>query len=405
MEINLHLRRALTIAVAGAAVFLAAAAGAAEIVFYEYADFAGRSLTLRGQARNFSDLAFNDRASSLVVQSGTWEVCTDADFKGACVKLERGEYAQLDARLDSRISSAREIGSYRDVEGAYRDHRRGALELFAGEDFRGASVVVDRDAGNFAELGFNDRARSLIVRDGHWELCGDAWYRGACRIFGPGRYADLGPGWARQISSARRTGTDRDAPYVIGGGGPRVPQDQALRVVFYDQEGFVGRSFAITRNTVDFAATGFNDQALSVLVEGGAWEVCTDAFFQGRCQVLPAGPYRRLEPALQRSISSARFALPINGPPQATGRRETAEIELFEHDDFGGRKFAARGAVEDLNNQNFNDITSSLVVYAGQWELCEHARFAGRCLVFGPGRYPNLRGFNDQISSLRRLDR
>jgi len=388
-----------------AIVFSVFGAGAAEIVFYEYADFAGRSLTLRGQARNFADLAFNDRASSLVVLSGRWEVCTDADFRGTCVTLERGEYAQLDSRLDSRISSAREIGTYRDVEGAYRDHRRGALELFSGEAFRGTSVLVERDAGNFADLGFNDRARSLIVRDGNWELCADAWYRGACRILGPGRYADLGPGWARQLSSARRAGTGRDAPYVISAGGPRPPQDQAVRMVFYDQEGFTGRSFAITRNTVDFAATGFNDQALSVLVEGGSWEVCTDAFFQGRCQVLQAGSYRRLEPALQRSISSARFALPINGPPQATGRRDQAEIELFEHDDFGGRKFAARAAVEDLNAQNFNDITSSLVVYAGQWELCEHARFAGRCLVFGPGRYPNLRGFNDQVSSLRRIDR
>jgi hypothetical protein len=162
-------------------------------------------------------------------------------------------------------------------------------------------------------------------------------------------------------------------------------------------------------NLVDLANTGFNDEVASIVVEGGSWEFCTDAFFRGQCRILKAGQYRRLDPVLFRSISSLRAASTANGDFLAQNRAQANNarpgIELFEHDDFQGRRFASRGMITDLERENFNDIASSIVVYEGRWELCTDADFGGRCVVYGPGRYPKLRGLSDQLSSIRRIDR
>ena len=54
----------------------AIAASAAEITFFEYAGFGGRNITMRGYTPNFAEVGFNDRASSIVVRDGIWQVCT-----------------------------------------------------------------------------------------------------------------------------------------------------------------------------------------------------------------------------------------------------------------------------------------------------------------------------------------
>jgi uncharacterized protein YcfJ len=60
----------------------------------------------------------------------------------------------------------------------------------------------------------------------------------------------------------------------------------------------------------------------------------------------------------------------------------------------------------NFNRINFNDRASSVVIDRGPWEICEHARFEGRCVVLRHGTYPSLRaiGFDNQISSARPLD-
>ena len=398
----------------GFAAAAAVAASAAEITFFEYAGFGGRNITMRGYTPNFADVGFNDRAASVVVRSGSWQVCTDADFKGECATLTRGDYQALDSRLSGKISSAREIGSYGENKGNYSNYRRGSIQLFTDADFRGASIVLDRDTGNFASVNFNDRAGSMIVQDGAWELCVDADFRGACRTFGPGQYRDLGPGIARQVSSARIAGGYAEAPYVIGGSGgdfrpgtgdrdPYPAGRPAGRVIFYEGEGFSGRSMALTENNVNLGTTGFNDRAASAVVESGSWEICADAYFRGDCNILRPGRYRRLEGSFFRSVSSVRQ---VGGEQNVPARpdRKVADIELFEHADFVGRRLESKVDVPNLGDRDFNDITSSIIVYRGNWEVCTDAFYQGRCVVYGPGRHNNVYGLNDQFSSIRRVN-
>jgi uncharacterized protein YcfJ len=94
------------------AAFLLVLAGhaAAQITFYEGEGYRGRAFTTDKAVVNFDRIGFNDRASSVVVDRGRWEVCEDARYRGRCVVLRRGSYESLAGLgLENRISSVRAV--------------------------------------------------------------------------------------------------------------------------------------------------------------------------------------------------------------------------------------------------------------------------------------------------------
>ena len=84
-----------------------------------------------------------------------------------------------------------------------------------------------------------------------------------------------------------------------------------------------------------------------------------------------------------------------------------AQAVFFEHDGFRGRSFSTEHQIRNLAREGFNDRASSVQILGGRWEVCEDARFRGRCMVLRPGRYPSLSsmGMNDRLSSVREVDR
>lgn len=83
----------------------------------------------------------------------------------------------------------------------------------------------------------------------------------------------------------------------------------------------------------------------------------------------------------------------------------SAQVTLYEQEGFHGRTFTANGPIHNLDKHGFNDKASSIIVDRGDWQVCEHADFHGRCIVLRPGQYPALRtmNMNNSISSLRRV--
>lgn len=82
----------------------------AQITLYEHDGWRGRAYTANGPVRDFSRVGFNDRASSVVVEHGQWEVCDDAGFGGNCMVLRRGSYESLSGMgMNDRISSVRPL--------------------------------------------------------------------------------------------------------------------------------------------------------------------------------------------------------------------------------------------------------------------------------------------------------
>jgi uncharacterized protein YcfJ len=84
-----------------------------------------------------------------------------------------------------------------------------------------------------------------------------------------------------------------------------------------------------------------------------------------------------------------------------------AQITLFEHDGFRGRSVDIDRSVQDLGRSGFNDRASSAIVRGGRYEVCDDARFRGRCVVLRQGQYPSLgaMGLNDRVSSIRPVQR
>ena len=82
----------------------------AQITLYEGEGWHGRAFTTSQPVRDFSRNGFNDRASSVVVDHGRWEVCEDAGFGGHCMVLRPGSYETLRGMgLNNQISSVRPV--------------------------------------------------------------------------------------------------------------------------------------------------------------------------------------------------------------------------------------------------------------------------------------------------------
>ncbi|HEU4372064.1 MAG TPA: beta/gamma crystallin-related protein [Telluria sp.] len=220
------------IAAAAVLAALAPAAFAGQLTLFADNDFRGNQVTLSSPVYNLNDLGFNDRTSSVVIRSGTWQLCEHKDFGGYCAELRPGQYRSLEG-FNDKISSVREVGygagrrdagddrrGERDMRrnddrdgrggndrGEYRGDRgrqgETAVQMFAGPRFEGQQFGLSGNLRTFEEIGFNDRASSLIIRDGTWEMCEHADFRGQCVVYGPGRYPSLGE-MSNRISSMRR---------------------------------------------------------------------------------------------------------------------------------------------------------------------------------------------------------
>lgn len=106
---NPTLNSTIKTALIAAALSLSAQA-MAQITFYEHDGWRGRTFTANGEVRDFKRSGFNDLASSVVVDHGQWEVCTDARFGGNCMVLRRGSYESLSGMgMNDRISSVRPV--------------------------------------------------------------------------------------------------------------------------------------------------------------------------------------------------------------------------------------------------------------------------------------------------------
>ncbi len=79
-------------------------------------------------------------------------------------------------------------------------------------------------------------------------------------------------------------------------------------LTLYQSEQLQGQALTTQRNLANLQSRGFNEQASSIVVTAGRWEVCEDRNYTGRCVVLPRGVYPSLRAmGLNNRISSARL--------------------------------------------------------------------------------------------------
>jgi uncharacterized protein YcfJ len=108
----------------------------------------------------------------------------------------------------------------------------------------------------------------------------------------------------------------------------------------------------------------------------------------------------------QESSMTPTFKCALALAAVAMTSHAAAQITFYQDDGYSGRSFTTRQQISDFNSVGFNDRASSVVVLGNPWEVCEDARFSGRCVVLRQGQYPSLSamGLNDRVSSVRAVN-
>jgi hypothetical protein len=280
------------------------------------------------------------------------------------------------------------------------------IELYEQPQFKGMALGLDRANAHLADYGFDNKALSVIVRSGSWELCTDNEFRGSCLTLVAGQHATLPPAMQRSLSSVRPKGgvvplpgtgaatgslAGSMASSMAGAGG-----DAGAAVVLYDDGDFSGKSLAVNGPVPSLGKLGMGDRVSSVDIRRGRWQLCHDSGYTGSCIVLEPGRHP-LTGGMHDEASSIRQVYGAsNQPLPATGG-----LTLYENGDFSGRTLFITGATEYLGRQGFNDTASAVEVLDGLWDICTDSVFRGNCITLGPGRHVLTGGNHDRASSVR----
>jgi hypothetical protein len=87
----------------------------------------------------------------------------------------------------------------------------------------------------------------------------------------------------------------------------------AADLVLYTDGDFRGRPLNVVIDMKQLGSLNFNDRASSVVIEKGAWVLCTEEDFSGKCVTLEPGKYGSLrEIGLDDTITSVRRRDPVD---------------------------------------------------------------------------------------------
>jgi hypothetical protein len=276
--------------------------GGVGLTMFADTNYRGEALTLRNDNPNLNTVGMYQLASSLQIASGEqWEICDQPNYGGACLVVSGNESDLRRRNWNDRVASARRVGGRGGRRGGggggiFPPGNQTGLELYANARFYGERQMFTSAVSNFDQIGFNDRAMSLVVPQGEvWEVCVDSNFRN-CRSFS-GSVMDLGElGLARNISSVR--------PIRQGRGGSGEGNTGA-RLILFDNTGFSGSSRTIDRDAP--AIFAFGNRAESLQVMGGTWEICDRPKFAGRC-ITVTGDMQDLGPVgFSNQIQSVRL--------------------------------------------------------------------------------------------------
>lgn len=182
--------------------------------------------------------------------------------------------------------------------GQGRDQGRPLIILYQHVDFQGRQQAVDRDIRDFESIRFNDDVSSIRVQSGVWEVCEHADFRGRCITLGRDNPNLVPDGLNDRISSVRLV-SERGG---FGGGFDRRARDRDRDrardrewdrdrfggrdrggITLYQHADYRGTSRRVEGENRNLQSVGLNDEASSVRVETGIWELCEHADFGGRC--------------------------------------------------------------------------------------------------------------------------
>jgi len=198
----------------------------------------------------------------------------------------------------------------------------------------------------------------------------------------------------------------------------------AADLTLYADDDYQGRALGVVIDEKQLGVLNFDKRASSVVVENGAWVLCTGQDYTGQCITLEPGRYaslqalgindaitsvRRRDPAsigvFGRVDAAAKSATPARTTPSTPAQsRDAAQIVLFAASDYSGASQPLDQPQVDVRSENLANNAASTVISSGTWELCDDTFYRGHCITLGPGKYPSFQeyGLTRGVMSVRR---
>ena len=241
---------------------------------------------------------------------------------------------------------------------------------------------------------------------------------------------------------------------IAGALGVAATSAVAGQITLYGRTGFQGPNMTTTVTAPNLVRSSLNDVASSVVVTSGTWEACTEAYFRGRCALLPPGNYSNVSGDLTAQVASVRqfseqpsssrvvlypdaapvvaapvvvspapptvvvpeqrqvvVSTPVVTAPVVTAQVVTtpvvtavpipagARVTLYQHRGHLVRAVELTSSIDDLDRRNFVDAADSAMVSGGVWRLCDNERGRGTCTDFQPGQYDSLGALSGKVRS------
>jgi hypothetical protein len=169
---------------------------------FERTGFGGPRREFTAGEANLRRVGFDNVAQSLRIGAGeTWEVCADSNFRNC--RMVNSDWNDLRG-----LGMSRRITSVRPWQhGGGSGGGQMSVVLYDDRGYRGRLHRVDRESPLL--LTFANRAESVRVTGGSWELCDGAGFSGRCTVVS-GDVSDLASvGLRNRVASVRPVPTPR----------------------------------------------------------------------------------------------------------------------------------------------------------------------------------------------------
>ncbi len=324
----------------------------------------------------------------------------------------------------------------------------GQMTLYPRPGFQGRGMTTTDTMPDLRGLPSGDAASSIVVSDGAWEACTEAYFRGRCTQLVPGNYSNLSGNLGGMVTSVRQIAYDPaparvvvypdgqtvpvgsvSGPVVINPGTAQVvisttqvpapvvvesrsvvvatdtlPVPVGPRIILYQNTPRGMRAVELTSNVDDLDSRNFSNSAYAAFVSDGTWRLCDRERGRGRCSDFTPGQYENLG-ALEGRVKSAYLIASTPERVAAVGTYPPGRAVLYQFPNFGGPSAVVEyGRAPDLDWAHFKQPASSLRVESGTWLVCSEMGYQGECRVLGPGEYPALTNvLNGGVYSARQV--
>lgn len=129
------------------------------LVIFDGANFTGNMREVYELIPRLGEIRFNDRAKSIIVLGGAWEVCEHADFRGRCVILREDVRDLREFHLSRRITAIRQITEQTDARHGLMFTRDAYGRIRYLQDYYGRDYAGYGTRRDYYHFGYTDDYR------------------------------------------------------------------------------------------------------------------------------------------------------------------------------------------------------------------------------------------------------